>query len=208
MANFPLVTKKVTIAGAFFVLTIILFVVVSGCIEATEGGGEAAAKASDEASSISVPVGAIPAVANSANTVANLNNGEQSETPQNPNEISIYDETDTIPYHHLESYLLAGDQGYQFDISIASDGDPVVVLFMDHTTFSTYQTDLKQGSPFDYSSVPEAYTNIRSQQFSYSLPTQGRYYLAIVNGPILDNNPDTSLVIPPVHVHVQVGLIR
>jgi hypothetical protein len=193
--------KNLKLAGIFLIILVILFVFASACTETAESAGERAVQGSGEgsnaASGLVGPVVAAVATAMNGNPTA-------SAPP-----IPIVDETKAIPYNHMVSYLLAGDQGYQFNIGVTSYGDPVAVLIMDQGLYTIYRVAMAQSqSSFSYSSVPVVYTNVVSQQFSYTLPSQGRYYLVIVNAPILDNRMDTSLVIRPANIHVQVELIR
>ena len=189
--------NRLKIIGILLFIFVIIFSISSGCTDAVVTGGEDAVKAGEESGGLGLASHAIPVVSMASNEIA------QSGIAASPPPISIVDETKTIPYNHILSYLLAGDQGYQFDININTDGNPVDVLVMDENDYQIYSKAFTHGGTSSFDAV--TYRYVTSQNFQNVLPSQGKYYLVIENAPFLQNGADAQR---DVNVQVSVDLIR
>jgi hypothetical protein len=96
-----------------------------------------------------------------------------------------------------------GDQGYQFNIGITTDGAPVDVLILDENNFLVYKYAFTSGTSYSIKGVIATYTV--SKTFQYVLPSQGSYYLVTENAPFLTDGADARR---DVNVRVTVNLIR
>jgi hypothetical protein len=191
--NYHINQKNVKFIAIFLFTLVILFIFTSGCIEAAENSGESVVQAGGSGSASDVVAPAVAFVINAIN----------SNTPGSGSPISIVDEMRIVHYNHMVSYLLAGDQGYQFNIEIATDGAPVDVLVLDESDYQLYSNAFKQGSAVSFSGV--IYKFVVSKNFQYVLPSQGRYYLAIENSPFLNGGADAKR---DVNVSINVELIK
>ena len=188
------------IAPVILIVLILFFVIAAGCTEVVESVGEAATKASEEAGSTIDSAGVGTTVIHGASNAVYV---YQSEPAQDQPSILVFNEMITIPHNHLHSYPIAGDQGYQFNIEIKTDGAPVNVLIMDHDTYLNYLNAYKHSSSISFTAV--TYTYVVSKNFSYMLPSQGQYYLVIDNSGFLKDGADAKRA---VNVQIKVGLIR
>jgi hypothetical protein len=190
--------KNSKIAGVFLLILVIFFIFSTGCSEAAIRGGEVAVESGSESGITSVVPGIIHEIM--TNGIENYNPADSS------NAIPVVDETKTVPYNHILSYLLAGDQGYQFNIEITTDGAPVDVLVLDENNYQVYLNSLKNDA-FSFSFNGVIYNTVVTKNFQYVLPYQGKYYLVIENVPSLRMAPDDWSK-RDVDVQVTVELIR
>jgi|SRR5208337_2025781 len=188
--------KNSKIVGIVFFILVIFFIFSSGCTDAAVTGGEDAVKAGEESGGLGLASHVVPVVSAASNEIANSGIATSST-------ISIIDATKTVPYNHILSYLLAGDQGYQFNININTDGNPVDVLVLDENSYQIYSNAFTHGGTSSFNAV--TYRYVVSQNFQYVLPSQGKYYLVIENAPFLQNGADAQR---DVNVQVSVDLIR
>lgn len=187
--------KNSKTAGIFLLILVIFFIFSAGCSEAAVRGGEVVVESGSESGITSVIPGVVHEI---------VTNGIGNYKPaDNSNAIPILDETKTVPYNHILSYLLAGDQGYQFNIEITTDGAPVDVLVLDENNYQVYSNAFKNGGSTSFNGV--IYTSVVTKNFQYVLPSQGKYYLVIENAPFLTDGADAK---NDVNVQMMVELIR
>jgi len=180
---------KSTITMTVLLVLVILFIAASGCTGAAVKGGESAAK-----------TGAVLAVRGGSVAANEINNDNlvKSDTA-----ISVFDETDNLEYNYIIHYLLSGDQGYQFNIKITTDGAPVDILILDENNYLEYSNAFEKRSSFSINGV--FYKNVVSKNFKYTLPSRGKYYLVIENSKFLKDGADAKRA---VNYQVSVDLIR
>jgi len=187
--------KNAKIAGIFLFILVLFFIFVSGCSETAVRAGEVAVKAGSESGIKSVVPGVIHEI---------VTNGIKNYKPaDSSNAIPVVDETKTAFHDHSLSYLLAGDQGYQFNIEITTDGAPVDVLVLDENNYQVYSNAFKNGGSTSFNGV--IYTYVVTKNFQYVLPSQGKYYLVIENTLFLKDGADAKR---DVNVQVTVELIK
>ena len=166
-------TKNSNFLSLILLILIIGFIFACCCEETAVRGGEAVAEAGSKSRTSSNLI--VPAIRGAVGAGNAINaNSDVSETL-----IPITSELKIIPYNSLQSYLLAGDAGYQFNIDVTSTGGPVDILIFDENNYLIYANAFKSGSNAGYAET--VYRKVHSQNFEYILPSQGKYYLVIEN---------------------------
>ncbi|MDD1701588.1 MAG: hypothetical protein LUQ31_01240 [Methanoregula sp.] len=174
MIKKPVIGKTSKVVGLVLLGLVIFFILFSGCTEA-------AIKSSEKGAGVAVAAHAGAKV---------VNQMSQESARKSGTAITIVDETKTLPEKTFFYYLLSGDEGYQFDIDVTTDGAPVDILIMDEQTYQEYSSAFKQGKALSFNAV--TFKNTAAKTLEYSLPSRGDYYLVIENSPLLEGGADAN----------------
>src|SRR5208283_780719 len=124
---------------------------------------------------------------------------EISTTPSNPlasiYPITILNNVVNIPYNTNEGYYFNGNTGNSYQISVNAGLTPINILVMDQTNYNIYQNAFKSGSAVSFNAV--TYKSVGSEDFDYTLPSSGTYYVVIDNSNFLTGsaNSKTSAIV-------------
>lgn len=121
-------------------------------------------------------------------------------TPAAP--ITIINNVVNIPYDTNEGYYFNGNTGNIYQISVNADLTPVNILVLDQTNYNLYQNAFKTGSAVSFNAV--TYKSVGSEDFDYTLPSSGTYYVVIDNSNFLTGSANSKI---SAHVTTKILLI-
>src|SRR5208283_3489713 len=109
--------------------------------------------------------------------------------------LTIVDNVVNIPYNTNEGYYFNGNAGNIYQISVNAGLTPINILVMDQTNYNIYQNAFKSGSAVSFNAV--TYKSVGSEDFDYTLPSSGTYYVVIDNSNFLTGsaNSKTSAIV-------------